>query len=163
MRYLLYWLVFMCLSGSAAAAGALQDLQESAPPADPVGLWLTAKQDTAVRIDRCGDALCGRIAWIHPDEEQVTPKGEPLCGQKVLWGFKHSSVEPELWHGGHIYRADKDKKYSGRIRVEDTDTIKLRGYVGLPFLGKTYKLSRVREAEYPACEAVARIGEVSDE
>lgn len=163
MRFLFHCLLLTCLSGAASAAGLLP---ESDAPAgvEPVGLWLTAKQDTAVRIEQCGEALCGHIAWIHPAEEQVTPNGEPLCGQKVLWGFERSSVEPGLWHGGHIYRADKDKKYSGRIRLLDTDTIKLRGYIGLPFLGKSYKLKRVREADYPSCDATAaRLGELSDE
>ncbi|MEX2525890.1 MAG: DUF2147 domain-containing protein [Gammaproteobacteria bacterium] len=117
----------------------------------PAGFWISEKKDTVVRIEPCGDALCGYISWVHPDEEQLTPAGEPLCEQKVLWGFEESSSEQGFWRGGRIYRADKDKEYSGRIRVQNDDEIEVHGYIGLPFLGKTYTLTRVRESEYPSC------------
>lgn len=118
----------------------------------PAGFWISEKKDTVVRIEPCGDSLCGYISWLHPDEEQTTPQGEPLCEQKVLWGFEESSSKQGFWRGGRIYRADKDKEYSGRIRVQNDDEIEVHGYIGLPFLGKTYNLTRVRETDYPACE-----------
>jgi len=149
MHILRYSLCLLLLVTGLAATAAGGDGNNEAP----TGLWLTEKKDTVVRIERCGGELCGYITWIHPDEEQVTPDGEPMCGQKVLWGFERSSSKPGLWQGGHIYRADKDKEYSGRLHLRDDGTLRLRGYIGLPFLGKSYTLSRVQESDYPACEA----------
>jgi len=138
----LLFLVLALDGGVCAAAG-------DGP--DPAGLWLTKKKDSAVHIERCGDSLCGYVAWLRPDVEHVTPKGEPICGQKVLWGFKQSRSNASLWEGGHIYKADDDKKYDGSIRMLDADRLKLHGYVFLPFLGKSYTLTRTTPEEYPPC------------
>ena len=135
-------LLLLVLAGSVSAAG-------NAP--DPTGLWLTKKKDSAVRIERCGESLCGYVAWLRPDVEHVTPKGEPICGQKVLWGFKQSHSDASRWKDGHIYKADDDKKYDGDIRMLDNDRLKLHGYVFLPFLGKSYILTRTTPEEYPPC------------
>ncbi len=145
MRYL-----FCCL---ALVLLPLQTALSAGPDADviPTGLWLTAKKDTVVRIEQCGETLCGYIVWVHPDEDQTTPDGEPLCAQKVLWGFNRSPSDRRLWKDGNVYRADKDKKYSGRIRVLSDDKIRVRGFIGLPFLGKSYELTRVQASDYPLC------------
>lgn len=119
----------------------------------PDGLWLTKKKDTAVRIEPCGKALCGYISWLRPDVDQVTPDGKPLCDTRVLWDFVQDTSHPDVWKGGKIFRANKGKVYSGRITVHGPDAIELRGYLGLPFIGKSYRLTRVRETSYPPCSS----------
>ena len=118
---------------------------------DPAGLWLTGKKDTVVRIEHCDDSLCGYIVWLRPDVEQTTPGGAPLCGQKVLWGVRQSSSDPSLWEGGHIYKADDDKEYDAWVRLREDGKLRLRAYIVLPFLGKSYTLTRTTEAEHPPC------------
>jgi len=135
------FLLFVSLNSTSLAAG--ENL--------PAGFWVSEKKDTVVRIERCGDSLCGYISWVRPDEEQTTPNGEPLCKQKVLWGFEQSSSEQNFWKDGRIYRADKGKEYAGHIRVHSSDEIEIRGYIGLPFLGKTSTWTRVQEWDYPSC------------
>lgn len=119
----------------------------------PDGLWLTKKQDTAVRIEACGKALCGYISWLRPDVEQLTPEGKPLCNTRVLWDFVQDASHPELWKGGKIYKADDGDVFSGRITVRDRDAIELRGYLGLPIIGKSYRLTRVSDSRYPPCSS----------
>jgi uncharacterized protein (DUF2147 family) len=146
MRIVISLLLLLLFGLSPVFAAAAGDQHPG-----PEGLWLTKKKDSAIRIERCGKSLCGYIAWLRPDVEQVTPKGEPLCGQKVLWGFKQSSSEPALWEDGHIYKADDDKKYAGWIRIKKDGRLKLRGYVFLPFLGKSYVFTRTTPQKYPPC------------
>ncbi|MDT8397730.1 MAG: DUF2147 domain-containing protein [Pseudomonadales bacterium] len=119
----------------------------------PAGRWISEKKDTVVRIEPCGESLCAYLDWIHPEEQQLTPSGEPLCGQKVLWGFEQSRSKPDLWRGGRIYKADDDEEYAGRIRVVNTGVLSVRGFIGLPLLGKTYTLTRINETDpnYPTC------------
>ena len=118
---------------------------------DPAGLWLTAKKDTVVHIEHCGESLCGHIVWLRSDVVKTTPRGEPMCGQKVLWGVRQSASDPSLWEGGHIYKADDDKEYDAWLRLKDNGKLKLRVYKILPFLGKSKTLTRTTEAEYPPC------------
>lgn len=119
----------------------------------PGGLWLPKKKDVGVRIEPCGDALCGYVSWLRADVKRLTPEGKPLCNLKVLWGFKQNPRDPEAWNNGKIYKADKGEIYSGRIRVRDTDKIELRGYMWLPVIGKSYVLTRVEESSYPPCSS----------
>ena len=135
-------LAVLCLAIRPAAA---------ADAGDPAGLWLTAKKDTVVRIEHCDDSLCGYIVWLRADVVKKTPRGEPMCGQKVLWGVKQSGSDPDLWEGGHIYKADDDKEYDAWIRLKDNGKLKLRVYRVLPFLGKTKTLTRTTAEEYPPC------------
>jgi uncharacterized protein (DUF2147 family) len=118
----------------------------------PLGRWLTSKKDTVVRLESCEDGLCAYIDWVHPDEEQTGFDGQPLCGQKVMWGFTPSEVREKLWIRGTIYRADDDKTYAGQLRHPETDTLTVRGYIAIPAFGKSYTLSRVTGEDYPSCQ-----------
>ncbi len=145
MRLTLY-LVAVLTAASVFAASQNPELS-------PLGLWLPKKKDTAVRIQQCGDTLCGYIEWLRADVEQVTPEGEPLCNTKVLWGFEQSTRDANLWKGGKIYRADEGDVFSGRLNAVNNDQLELRGYVGLPMFGKSYRLTRADPAEHPSCSA----------
>lgn len=136
-------LTFLC---SAGALGADSDVASG-----PYGLWLTEKEDVAIRIEQCGDELCGFIKWLRDDVEQVTPDGEPLCNQEVLWDLKSHPPDDDLWKEGKVYEADEGKVHSARIRVIGPEKIELRAYKVLPFIGKTFTLTRVGASEYPAC------------
>lgn len=116
-----------------------------------IGRWLTEKQDTVVRIERCDASLCGYIDWVHPDEDQLSHDGEPLCGQKVLWGLTQSKSDHKLWAGGTIYRADDNKKYSAQLHYLGPEELSIRGYIALPIIGKSYKLTKVQDSSYPSC------------
>jgi len=136
-------LPFLYTAGAAAA--------NSDPASGPYGLWLTAKEAVAIGIEPCGDELCGYIEWLRDDVDQVTPDGEALCNQRVLWGLESQGRDDDLWTGGKVYEADEDKLYSARIRVVSAEKIELRAYKVLPFIGKTFTLTRVAVSEYPAC------------
>ena len=119
----------------------------------PVGLWLTKKKDTAVRIEPCGESLCGYISWLRPDVDHVTRDGKPLCNTRVLWDFVQDASHPDVWKDGKIFKANKGDVYSGRITVRGPDALVLRGYLGIPLIGKSYTLKRVAESEYPHCSS----------
>ena len=118
---------------------------------DITGLWLTQKRDAAVRVEACGDEICGYIAWLDKNEDTHSTNGQPLCNAKVLYGFQHSSKKDNIWEGGKIYKADDEKTYSGKIALINENTVELRAYLGLPALGKTKTLTRTLEKDYPAC------------
>ena len=83
----------------------------------------------------------------------MTPDGKPLCNIRVLWDFVQDTSHPDNWKGGKIFRANKGKVYSGRLTMHGPDTIELRGYLGLPFIGKSYLLTRVPVSHYPPCSS----------
>lgn len=126
---------------------------------DPSGLWLTENKRAAIQISDCGDKLCGHIAWIidsgmQKDSKNPDPakRNNPMCGLPILWGFSQNANNPKVWEKGRIYKADEGDIYHATISVVDENKLYLRGYVGIPLLGKTQYWTRVSKKNYPACK-----------
>lgn len=147
MRYLLTFVILMTigLSQNAYAASPLE------------GLWLTENQRSVIKVFECQKGLCGNIYWIieggmqtdakNPDEAK---RNTPMCGLPILWGFtKDSETE---WDGGQIYKADDGDVYSAEMELLRQDKLKVRGYVGFSFLGKSQEWTRVSAENYEQCK-----------
>lgn len=144
---------------SAFVIGLSAGVASAADAPDPTGLWLTENKRAAVRIDKCGASICGKIAWIieggmqtdskNPDKSKRT---QPMCGLPILSGFTNNAKNPKVWEGGRIYKADEGDTYKATVSVINANTLYLRGYVGVPLLGKTQNWTRVSDKDYPACK-----------
>jgi len=115
------------------------------------GLWLTQKQDVAVELTQCGNAICGHIAWLHADETPYSDIGKPLCKAEVISSFLKDKNEKNVWSGGKVYRVDKGERYSGILKLVESDRLELKAYIGFPALGKIKTLTRVSAKSYPSC------------
>lgn len=120
----------------------------------PIGVWLTESGSGHVEIAPCGPALCGKIVWL---KEPLTEKGEPktdrhnpdealrprpILGLPMLDGFVAASGGG--WEGGTIYNPEEGKTYKCVMSLDDPNKLRVRGYVGIPLLGKTQIWTRVR-------------------
>lgn len=127
----------------------------SAPArADVSGVWATEDGDAHVEIVPCGEQMCGKIVWLEePNDEEGKPKldknnpdealrGRPIVGMKLLNGFTRAGSG--AWENGTIYSPRDGKTYKSNMVLDGPDTLKLRGYVGIPLLGKTEVWSRVK-------------------
>ncbi|MBI1207874.1 MAG: DUF2147 domain-containing protein [Azospirillum sp.] len=146
-----------------AVAGAMAAATTSA--ASPLGVWLTEDNQGAVEIFACGDKLCGRLVWI--DESEPPPgavgppvdlhnpdpalRQRPLCGLVILQNFVPS--EDKLNHEGTIYNPEDGQTYSARFMLENNSTLKLRGYVLLPLLGRSQHWRRAPAEFSERCAA----------
>lgn len=105
---------------------------------DPRGLWLTANGGGVIAVQSCGSALCGRIAGIVLDHAaDPTPldnQGASQCGLLIL-----SNAVPtgrETWSGRIIDPRD-GQSYGLEMRLDREGRLRVRGYLGLPLLGRT--------------------------
>ncbi len=118
--------------------------------ASPVGLWKTIDDKTKVeksyvRIVDDGGVLVGRIerlinpAKTDPVCEACTDarQGQPLVGMAILEGVKKQPDEA-VWDGGTILDPNDGKTYKVRLTPKDGGkALDVRGYIGLPLLGRT--------------------------
>ncbi|MGE0154101.1 MAG: DUF2147 domain-containing protein [Reyranellaceae bacterium] len=134
--------------------------------ADVLGKWQTESTNAHVELYRCADpargAVCGKVVWLrnatNPDQtpaasvEEVRDVKNPeeslrsrkILGLEFLYGFKPAESETGTYEGGKIYNAEDGETYSARIKLENPDTLVLRGYVLMPLLGKSQTWSRVK-------------------
>jgi uncharacterized protein (DUF2147 family) len=142
----------------SAALGLSLAASLACAQATPVGLWKTIDDETKaekslIRISDSAGVLSGKIEKllnpaIKPDAvcEQCTDerKGQPLVGMAVLRGVRHSASDAALWDGGEILDPNNGKTYKVRLTpVDGGKTLSVRGYIGMPMLGRTQTWIRV--------------------
>ncbi len=135
--------VALCLV--AASAG----MADAPPPIE--GTWLSGDGDGWIEITRTGDGLSGVIKGSpnadddRPDRDEKNPdpalRARPLTGLELFSGFAYDGEG--RWTGGTIYDPNSGKTYRCIITWVDESTLKVRGYVGFPILGRTETWTRV--------------------
>jgi len=136
-------LTTLCLSALLGTAIALP----AAASADVSGFWLTESKNAIVEITPCGDSVCGNVAWLaEPNFDDGTPKFDgnnpdpalqtrPVCGLAMIGDFSKDSGGE--WTDGFIYDPEGGDLYKSKMRVTEEGNLYVRGYVGIPLLGKS--------------------------
>ncbi len=119
---------------------------------DVTGIWLTPGDNSAkIEIYRSGEKYYGKIVWMqypniygkpkldskNPDENK---QGKPRLGLVIMRGFKFNGDDE--WKGGDIYDPETGKTYRAYMYLKGRNTLKLRGYIGFSFLGRTETWTR---------------------
>jgi glucan biosynthesis protein C len=144
------------LSASAAAflvAAVGLALPARSVAATPVGLWYAEGGAAQVAIEACGNELCGRVVWLRSpldedgcdlrDRHNPDPslRSRRVMGLEVLQGLK---PRPKgTWVSGSIYDPATGNTYTCHLVLDGDDRLRLRGYVGIPLLGRTTTWTRV--------------------
>lgn len=91
----------------------------------------------------------GKIIKLYDQPEDVIcekcpgdKKNTSVVGLEMLWGMKPKGKE---WSGGRILDPEDGNTYKCKIALNKDGTLKLRGYIGIPALGRTQTWHRVAE------------------
>lgn len=143
---------------SLIAATALSMLSGIAlAQATPAGLWKTiddeSKQEKSlVRINEANGVLVAKIEKIFDASKQDSKcdkctddrKDQPIVGLTILRNVKKNAGEADLWDGGEILDPNNGKVYKARLKpVDGGKKLEVRGYIGMPMLGRTQTWIRV--------------------
>ena len=122
----------------------------------PVGRWLTQDKEAVIAIEPCGSALCGRIVGVtldHPDDPFPTDnEGRSQCGLTIIRGGVPGGDQ-----GWAIQITDPraGKTYSARMWLDEQHRLHVRGYIGIPLLGRTEVWTPFRAAIGENCRLPA--------
>lgn len=109
------------------AMSALLAAPELRAQAGVTGEWWTPGFNARVRIEPCGDAVCGRIVWLWDE----TPKGvadrKPLIGRMVI--DRMQAAEAGLWRGGRLYNPEDGRDYKGSLHLQSPERLVVDGCV----------------------------------
>ena len=119
------------------------------PPVE--GTWLSGDGDGWIEITIRGNGLSGVITGSptsgddrpNMDEKNPDPalRSRPLTGLQLFAGFTWDGER--RWTGGTIYDPNSGRTYRCIITWVDHDTLQVRGYVGVPILGRTESWKRL--------------------
>lgn len=138
----------LCFSITAHAAGF------------PIlGEWVTVEAKSRVRIEPCGNRLCGRIVHLkepnYPadddkgmagrvkvDRENPDPRlrAQPVLGLRILQGF--TPGPGPVWEGGTVYDPENGRTYRCKMTLDDNGRLQLRGFIGFSWIGRTTTWTR---------------------
>lgn len=121
-----------------------------ADDASPAGLWkniddASGKPRALIRITESNGTLQGKIEKVFPaPNENQNPKCEKcegankdalVIGLVILTGLKKDGNE---YTGGQILDPDNGKLYGSKVHLTDGGKkLSVRGYLGIPMLGRT--------------------------
>ena len=152
------------LSGSWASS------QEKAD--ELLGEWYTEDNESKVLVEKRGKKYYGTIIWLSEPRYELGDveagvikhdrhnrdkglRARPIIGITVLTDFAFN-VKKKTWSGGKIYDPENGKQYKCVLRIGSkasdgsTQSLNVRGFVGISALGRTTVWSRVPKDEHEA-------------
>lgn len=118
-----------------------------------VGVWEVGSGKARVKITKYGEKYGGKIVWLkepnYPDGTKKvdknnpddTKKTTPLLGMNNLLGFTYKGNAE--YENGTIYDPENGSNYNCVITLEDDNTLKVRGFIGVQVFGRTDTWKRV--------------------
>lgn len=126
--------------------------------ATPAGVWKTIDDETGkakslIRITESNGVYTGTLEKLldpatPPDAvcEKCSDdrKGKPLVGMTLIKDVRPVDGDKDVWGGGEILDPNNGKTYKVRLSPADGGKrLNVRGYIGLPLLGRTQTWIRV--------------------
>lgn len=121
---------------------------------DVFGKWKTIDDETGeaksiVEIYQQNGKVYGKVIEIlNPDKKDAKcvdcpgdAKGKPILGLVLLKNLKKDGSE---YSGGTILDPNNGKEYKCYITLENSDKLKVRGYIGFSLLGRSQYWHRVK-------------------
>ncbi|MFY9244001.1 MAG: DUF2147 domain-containing protein [Polaribacter sp.] len=109
----------------------------------------TGEVDSVIEVyEKEGKAFAKIIEIKNPERKNAIcdlcegeNKNKPIMGLNILTGLKKDGDE---WSGGKILDPRNGKIYKCYIQLEDTNKLKIRGFIGFSLLGKTAYWERAK-------------------
>jgi uncharacterized protein (DUF2147 family) len=109
------------LAGLLAAPAAL-----AAQDRGVEGVWRNPKNSVHIKIQPCGQDLCGYVVWANDKAKEDARKGGTpnLVGSQLLRNFSPSKTG--AWKG-KVFVPDLNATFSGSAQLVDANTLRARG------------------------------------
>lgn len=122
-------------------------------PDDILGNWETKDGKAHIQIFKYNGAKYGgKIVWLkEPYDENgqlkkdknnpdISKRDKPLIGLMNIYGFSFKDGE---FSDGLIYDPKSGKTYKCILKLENKNTLKVRGYIGFSMIGRTEEWKRI--------------------
>lgn len=114
---------------------------------DILGQYWINNKDGKIKIFKRGEKYFGKILWRKEVRKDVknpdkSLRNRSIIGIEFLKDFVFNGQSQ--WEEGSVYSIENGRTYRGKIWLENQGkTLKMRGYWGVSWIGKTISLSRI--------------------
>lgn len=142
-KRILLFIIFVIGVRSTVLCG--QDLRAE----DITGTWLTEDKTGEIAIYKSRTAYHGKIVAgtseqkfdVHnPDKAR---RNNPLIGLVILKDLVFDS-DGQVWKSGTVYDPQNGKHYSCNVKLVDSNTLKITGYIGFSWIGRSELWTRIK-------------------
>jgi uncharacterized protein (DUF2147 family) len=117
-----------------------------------LGEWVNEEKDVRIEIYKQGNQYAGKLIWaqdlleaggttprkdVNNNDEKL--RSRSMLNLDLLYDFTYSD---DAWDNGKMYDPKSGKTYSCVLKIRN-DKLEIRGYVGVPLLGRTTYWERV--------------------
>ncbi len=115
---------------------------------DILGIWFNEEKDAKVEVYIENGKYFGKVVWLDEPNEPDTGKPKlddenpdeelqkrPVMGLLLVTDFDYEG--DGLWENGDIYDPKSGKTYSCYMKLESKEKLKVRGFIGVSWIGKT--------------------------
>ncbi|MDN3204482.1 DUF2147 domain-containing protein [Algoriphagus sediminis] len=117
-----------------------------------LGTWWNTEKSAKIEIIKNDDVYLGKIIFLTREENGEGPfldtensdpdlRDRPLMGLSILSGLKYNKG---AWEDGEIYDPESGKTYSCEVKLEGEDKLKVKGYIGVSWVGRTVEWTRIK-------------------
>ena len=120
-----------------------------------LGKWLNEDKDAHIDVYKDAGKYFGKIVWLDEPNEPSTgqPKlddensdvslqSRPVMGLVILKDFIFDGDDE--WEDGTIYDPKNGKTYSCYMEFDEEGVLKIRGYIGFSWIGRSTYWTRVQ-------------------
>ena len=115
---------------------------------DILGIWFNEEKDAKVEIYNENGKYYGKVIWLEEpnepdtglpklDDENDDPELQkrPIMGLLLMTGFVFDGDDE--WEDGEIYDPKSGNNYSCYMKFDSKDVLKVRGFIGISWIGRT--------------------------
>ncbi|MFK5895291.1 MAG: DUF2147 domain-containing protein [Pseudomonadota bacterium] len=134
-----------------------------------IGMWVIDDGETIVKISSCKNSLCGRIVGFTDKDDgaddnvsntewaKIAKDIKEICSVDIVGGFTKKEGD---WAAGWILDFEDEKKYSATLRMEGSDKMNVRAYVGSEIFGETLVWKRVDKIAV-TCDELSQVKNIN--
>ena len=126
----------------------LQLTAQSFKANDILGIWFNEEKDAKVQIYEENGKYYGKVVWLDEpnepdtglpklDDENDDPELQkrPIMGLLLMKDFVFDGDDE--WEDGEIYDPKSGNTYSCYMKFDSKDVLKVRGFIGISWIGRT--------------------------
>jgi len=129
--------ITIAATGLAPATGPAAAQDEQQIEQAPTGVWMPEDRESKIEIYSCGEAMCGRVAWMlneHDEDGNVLTdvynpnpalRATPVLGLVIMTDIKPTEEE-NVWQG-RVYNPQDGRTYDFWLTKKSESQITIQG------------------------------------